>query len=234
MNNPEENFLEYSFETNSVGVLVDSVGRFVDYASSHMTQTLLQKFDFLRRLCNKAKEPEPTNYQEARDPKYAFSPRHVRDVFTELFQVLDKTFPKHTKCLIFDDAEQNTSVLQHLDDFLGQFMQGNIHEKWKIIITTQDSEKEKWLTGCDYLTESNFFKIQGFNLPQIKLYLNHPQELSADTMLQLYDKLGGLPLAWSEIRKKFISLTVSDMSMYFVMFIWVSVLEMLSHLISDN
>lgn len=122
-------------------------------------------------------------------------------IFEELFDVLNTKFPNHIKCLTFDDAEQATYIVKHINDNICEKIQGNIHEKWKIIITTQNDCKEKWLEGCDSLNEQNFFSVLAFDLDHTKSYLENVRGITDELKKLLHETLGGLPLALRVTRR---------------------------------
>lgn len=133
------------------------------------------------------------------------------EVFNELFAVLNDTngpgFGNKSKFFTFDDAEQSTNIVLHLNNLIGKSIAAGqrgqeVHKKWKLIVTTQDDDQNVWLRGCDHVCEENFHTIEHFTLEETRQYLSIiPYLREEQTELdRIHKALGGLPLALQAAR----------------------------------
>lgn len=124
-------------------------------------------------------------------------------ILGELFQRLNERFSDDIKYLIFDDAEQSTLMINHIDDQICGKLDPATCVKWKIIVTTTSDDKFKWLQGCDHVKEDHFMKIEVFEAEETQTFFGRREidDLQREHVTQLHEKLGGLPLALTAARE---------------------------------
>lgn len=159
----------------------------------------------LSRLANglnlylRAFENEPTN--------------NLETIFTQLFEKINEQYPNHVKLFLFDDAEPETSLLQHIDSTIyDELAKGRADPQlWKIIVTTQRGKESNraWIEKCRYIKDDCFRLISPFGEKESLAYLKELQNLDDDEKKQLHEKLGGLPLALRVARLYFEESVVS-------------------------
>ena len=136
-------------------------------------------------------------------PSYAKFQRQtdgiIYRVLQELFDTLERRFPCHLKCLIFDDAAPTTNIIHLLD---------NIHKKialnklWKIVVTTDDCHMDLWLGRTNDVAEIGvrFRMIEEFNNEEAAKFLES-LKIEASLQASLLERLKGHPLSLKVIKE---------------------------------
>lgn len=176
--------LEYIFRCDSIEALV---GDIVSFDDKHNLQL-----------------PSLQNNQQRRE-------LGIESLLRELFQRLNERFSDDIKYLIFDDAEQSTSVIKHIDDQICGKLDNATCIKWKIIVTTTSDDKFKWIHGCEYVKEEHFMKVEVFEAEETQTFfgMRKIDGLQGEHISQLHEKLGGLPMALLSARDDLGCISVS-------------------------
>ena len=124
----------------------------------------------------------------------------IGGIINEMFEKLKERFPLKIKCLMFDDGEEETGIIRHINDYICKPIAGadpaqNLHDRWKVVVTTQVEECRRWVTGCDYIDDKNFYPIEVFSLDEAKNYFSNVNKMTVDHVRRVHDRLDGLPLA---------------------------------------
>lgn len=124
---------------------------------------------------------------------------NLETIFNQLYEKVNETYPDHVKLFLFDDAEPETSLLQHIDQTICDGLANGREDPklWKIIVTTQRGRENKrdWLLRCRHITDDCFRSINPFGEKESLTYLAELKTLDEDEKKDLHKKLGGLPLA---------------------------------------
>lgn len=141
-------------------------------------------------------------------------------IIKDLYEKLKERFPTRIKCLTFDDAESKTSIVRHINDFICKPIASadpalRLHEKWKIIVTTQVEDNREWMSGCDFIKDTNFYAVRVFNLPESKEYFCMVKKLTEQQLKRVHEALDGLPLALKVAREYLLENRVSTRPIQF-------------------
>lgn len=75
--------------------------------------------------------------------------KKLAKILDELKQAIDRKYPQHAVCLIFDNAHPCTDIVNHLNTIL----HGPSALLWRILVTTNICHIETWMNACKTVTE---------------------------------------------------------------------------------
>lgn len=130
----------------------------------------------------------------------------------ELFEVLQRMFPTHLKCVIFDNAHPSSDIINQIDQLPHKLTAAS---HWKVVVTTEKQHMEFWMNRIKDLKsiQGQFRIIPEFSVEETEKFFSTVDTDRPATQL-IHQRFHGHPLSLKIVKEVILANRVSSFDIF--------------------